>query len=147
MQDLQDNTTYPYPLFVNENHCEEIIHPEKHDEDNIFPMGPVYDYYESDPWENLEEEPKEQQKGQFISCPEPVSEQPSLGSSQPASASHPLVLSRDIQQCVRSCVAEKATCYKFSRFCRLSYEPVKEYMELYFLHVLNPPSFILASSL
>jgi hypothetical protein len=48
---------------------------------------------------------------------------------------------------VSSCVAEKAACYQFSGVCRLAYEPVKEYMELYFLHVLKPPSFILTSSL
>jgi hypothetical protein len=45
------------------------------------------------------------------------------------------------------CVAEKAVFYKFSRICRLAYEPVKEYMELYFLHVLKPPNFILTSAL
>jgi hypothetical protein len=44
-------------------------------------------------------------------------------------------------------VAEKAACYKFSGVCFLFYEPVKEYMELYFLHVLKSPIFILTSSL
>jgi hypothetical protein len=71
-------------------------------------MGPIYDDYESDPWERKEEEleePEEQQNGQFISCPELVSEQPSLGSSHLASTSHPPMLSRDIQQFVSSCVA------------------------------------------
>jgi hypothetical protein len=98
-------------------------------------------------WESHEEEPEEQQKGQFISCPEPVSEQPSPEISQPASTSHPPVLTRDIQPCVSSCVAEKAACYKFSGVFHSFYEPVKEYMELYFLHVLKPPSFILTSAL
>jgi hypothetical protein len=42
-----------------------------------FPTGHVYDDYESDPWESQEEEPEEQQKGKFISCPEPVNEKPS----------------------------------------------------------------------
>jgi hypothetical protein len=146
MQDFQEHTTEPYPLFIKEKYYEEINHPEQHDEEQSFPTVPVYDDYESDPWESYEEE-KEQQKGQFISCPEPVSEQPSSEVSQPASASHPPELAREIQQCVSSCVAEKAACYKFSGVCRLSYEPVKEYMELYFLHVLKPPSFILTSSL
>jgi hypothetical protein len=86
-------------------------------------------------------------RSKFISCPEPVSEQPSSEVSQPASVSHPPVPTRDIQPCVSSCVTNQATCYKFSGVCRLSYEPVKEYMELYFLHVLKPPNFILTSSL
>jgi hypothetical protein len=40
-----------------------------------------------------------------------------------------------------------AACYKFSGVHHLAYEPVKEYMDLYFLHVLKPPSFILTSTL
>jgi hypothetical protein len=63
------------------------------------------------------------------------------------SVSHPPMPTRDIQPCVRSFVTEQVACYKFSGFFRLAYEPVKEYMELYFLHVLNPLSFILISAL
>jgi hypothetical protein len=81
---------------------------------------------------------KRSKEEQFISCPEPVSEQPSSEVSQPASFSHPPVPTRDIQPCVSSCVTEQVACYKFSGVCRLAYEPVKEYMELYFLHVLKP---------
>jgi hypothetical protein len=92
-------------------------------------------------------EPEEHQKGQFIFGPEPISEKPSPGTSQPASTVHPPMPARDFQPCVSSCVAEKVVCYKFSRICCLAYEPVKEYMELYFLHVLKPPSFILTSTL
>jgi hypothetical protein len=44
MQDSQENTTEPHPLFIKE-----INHPEQHDEEKIFPMGPVYDDYEYDP--------------------------------------------------------------------------------------------------
>jgi hypothetical protein len=110
-------------------------------------MGPVYDNYEFDPWESQEEEPEEKQKGQFIYCPEPVSEHPSSRRSHPASTSHPPVLARDIQQCVRNGVAENIVCYQFSGVSFLSYEPVEEYMELYLLHVLKLPNFILASSL
>jgi hypothetical protein len=101
------------------NYCEEINHPwpaeitEQHDEEKNFPTGPVYDDYESDPWESQEEEPEEQQEEQFISCSEPVREQPSPEISQPASTSHPPVPTRDIHPCVSSCVAEKAACYKF----------------------------------
>jgi hypothetical protein len=89
----------------------------QHDEEKSFPTGPVYDDYESDPWESHEEEPEEQQKGWFISCPEPVSEQPSSEISQPASTSHSPALTRNIQQCVSSCVAEKVVCYQFSGVC------------------------------
>ena len=86
MQYFQEHTVEPCPLFINENYHEEINHPwttvvtEQHNEENIFLMGHVYDDYESDPWESQEEEPEEpeeKQKGQFISCPEPISEQPS----------------------------------------------------------------------
>jgi hypothetical protein len=45
------------------------------------------------------------------------------------------------------CVTEQVAYYKFYGVCRLAYEHVKEYMELYLLHVLKPPSFILTSSL
>jgi hypothetical protein len=63
MQDFQEHTAEPYPLFINENYYEEIGHPwpaediEQQVEEKIFPMGPVYDDYESDPWESQEEEP------------------------------------------------------------------------------------------
>jgi hypothetical protein len=110
-------------------------------------MGLVYDDYESDLWESQEEEPEKQEKEKFISCSEPVSEQSSPQIIQPALASHPPMSTRDIQPCVRSYVIEQVACYKVSRFFPWSYEPVKEYMELYFLHVLKPPSFILTSAL
>ena len=66
MQDFQENTAELYPLFTNEEHCEEVNHPwpaeitEQHDEEQNFPTGPIYDDYESDPWESQEEEPEEQ---------------------------------------------------------------------------------------
>jgi hypothetical protein len=44
-------------------------------------MVPVYDDYDSDPWESHEEE-EEEPNVQFISFPEPAYEQPSPGSSQ-----------------------------------------------------------------
>jgi hypothetical protein len=44
-------------------------------------------------------------------------------------------------------VAEKVVSYKFSGVCRSAYEPVREYMELYFLHFLKPPNFILTSAI
>jgi len=90
---------------------------------------------------------EEKKKGVFLSYLEPISEQPSSGSSQAASTSHPPAFTRDIQQFVCSCVVEKASCYPFSGVFRLNYKLVKEYMELYFIHVLNPPNFILTSTL
>jgi hypothetical protein len=96
MQDFQEHTTESYPLFNKEKYCEEINRPwpaeitEQQIEEKSFPTGPVYDDYESDPWESHEEE--EELEGQFISCPEPVSEKPSPGASQPASTVHPLFL-------------------------------------------------------
>jgi hypothetical protein len=57
------------------------------------------------------------------------------------------MLARDIQQCVSSCVAEKAACCKFSIICYSFYELVNEYLEWYFLHILESPNFISISSL
>jgi hypothetical protein len=67
---ISKNTTEPYPLFLKGDYHEEINHPwpaeiiEQHDEEQSFPMGPVYDDYESDPWESQEDEPEEQQEGE-----------------------------------------------------------------------------------
>jgi hypothetical protein len=103
VQDFQEQTIGPYPLFIKKDYLEEIIPPrpaedtEQQDEEKRFMTGPVYDYYESDPWESQEEEPEEQQKEQFISCPEPVGEEPSLEISQHASSSHPLMPTSHIQ--------------------------------------------------
>jgi hypothetical protein len=110
MQDSQEQTAEPYPLFVKEKYYEEINHPgpiedtEQHEEEHSFPKVPIYDDYESDPWESYGEE-EEQQKGQFVSCPYPVRKKPSLGTSQPTSTIHPPVPTIDIQPCVSSCVA------------------------------------------
>jgi hypothetical protein len=124
VQDFQEQTVGPYPLFIKQDYLEEIIPPrpaedtKQQDEEQSFPMGPVYDDYESDPWESQEEEePEEQQKEQFISCSEPVNEQPSPEISQPVSTDHPPVPTREIQPCVSSCVAGMAACYKFSGVC------------------------------
>jgi hypothetical protein len=43
-----------------------------HDNKQIFPMAPIYDDYESDPWESHGEE--EEPKMQFTECAEIVSE-------------------------------------------------------------------------
>jgi hypothetical protein len=70
MQDIQEHTTEPYPLFLKGYYHEEIIphgpaeDTEQQDEEQSFPMGPVYDDYEFDPWESQEEEPGEPEEQQ-----------------------------------------------------------------------------------
>jgi hypothetical protein len=66
MQDLQEQTVEPYPLFTNEEYYEEINHPEKHEEEKNFPTGPVYDDYESDLWESQEEEPEKSEGAVYL---------------------------------------------------------------------------------
>jgi hypothetical protein len=78
-----------------------ILGPAEHQE-KIFPMGPIYDDYDYDPWESHEKEEGDP-NGWFISYPEHVSEQPSPGTSQPASVIHSLALAIDIQPCVNNC--------------------------------------------
>jgi hypothetical protein len=122
MKDFQDHTIEPFPLLIKEKHRVEINYP-----------GPA---------EDTEQHVKEELSGQFISCPEPVSEQPSSEVSQPASTSHPPALARDIQPCMSSCGIEQSFCYKFSGVCHSFYEPVGEYMQSHFLHDSKPPGLI-----
>jgi hypothetical protein len=90
MWDFQEQTSEPYPLFINEKYYEEISHPGPAErlsnslKSKSFPTGPVYDDYESDPWESHEEEERKQ-KAVYSYCPEPTSEQPLSETSQPAS--------------------------------------------------------------
>jgi hypothetical protein len=62
MQDFQEHIAEPYPLFIKEKYYEEISHlgpveiTEQQIEEQIFPIVPVYDDYESHPWESYEEE-------------------------------------------------------------------------------------------
>jgi hypothetical protein len=72
-------------------------YPNEDDEEQRFSMVPVYDDYESDPWESHEGE-KEELNVQFISCPEPVNEKISPGISQPASVLYPPVHSENIER-------------------------------------------------
>jgi hypothetical protein len=145
MQDIQEHTSDPYPFFCEEYYHEEINHPgpteitEQQIKEQIFPTGPVYDDYESDPWESHEDEPKEKQKGKFISCPEHITNNPSLETSHPASTPLPPMLINDIQTRVSSCGAYQDVYYKFSNIFHSFYEPVSEYMEWHFLHDLEPP--------
>jgi hypothetical protein len=90
-------------------------------------MGSVYDEYEYDPWEIHEEE--EEPEGQFIFCPDPVSEKPSPKASQPASNDHPPMLTKYIQPCVSNCGAEWDVCYKFCGVFHSFYEPVNKYLK------------------
>jgi hypothetical protein len=74
MKDFQQHATESFPLYIEEKHCMEISHPRPaEDQEQSFPMGPVYDNYDSDPWES-HEEGEEEPKESFISCPEPISQ-------------------------------------------------------------------------
>jgi hypothetical protein len=66
---------------------------------------------------------------------------------QPASTFHSPILATEIQPYVSNCNLEQAFYYQPSRFYHLFYDPVGEYMELFFLNMLKPPRFILPSSL
>jgi hypothetical protein len=60
MKDFQEHATNPFPLYIKEKHCVEIDHPgPAEDQEKSFPMGPVYEDYDSDPWESHEEEEEE----------------------------------------------------------------------------------------
>jgi hypothetical protein len=152
MLDFQEQTAEPYPLFTKEKYNEEINHPspsedvEQHEEEQSFPTGIVYDDYESDFGERQGEELEEKKKGHFIVFTEPVSEQPPPKISRPTLVVHPPLLTRDIQPHVNNYVAKEVACLPFSGVYHWSYEPVKEYMELYFLHNLEPPYFISTSA-
>jgi hypothetical protein len=99
-------------------------------------MVPIYDEYESDLGET---EPEEKN----ISCPEPVSEQPPLESSEPMSVvHHQPELIRDIQPQVNNCVAEEGVCRPFSGSFHSLNDPVCKYIEWHFPYALEPPYFI-----
>jgi hypothetical protein len=66
---------------------------------------------------------------------------------QPASTIHSPVLATDIQPYVSNCKAEQVFCYQPSKFYHLFYDPIGEYMELHFLNVLKPSSFVIPSTL
>jgi hypothetical protein len=134
-----DDELQAYPTFDHYKHTEETVGKQNH------PMVPIYDEYESDLEESQQEEEKEPE-GQSALRSEPVSEQPPPEINQPTTVVHPPVLTIDIQPHIHSCVAEEAACRQFSGVCHWSYEPVKEYMELHFLHKLEPPHFISTSA-
>ena len=55
MKDFQENATKPFPLYIEGKHCVEIIHlGPAEDQEQSFPMGPVFDDYDFDPWESHE---------------------------------------------------------------------------------------------
>jgi hypothetical protein len=111
MKDFQEHAAEPFPLYIEGKHCVEISHPgPAEDPEPSFPIGLVYEDYDSDPWESHEEEGERNE--QFISCPKPVSEQPSPRISQPASVVHSPALARDIQPCLNSCRTEHVFCHQ-----------------------------------
>jgi hypothetical protein len=142
---FQEKTAEPSPLFTNERQCEEISPPEQQIEKQSFPTGPIYDDYDSDPWESQEEapeEPEEQSKMQFTDCAEPVSEQPPPEISEPTSVIHPPVVIRDIRPRVNNCVVEEAVFRQFLGNGHSFDDPVSKYMEWHFPYALEPPYFI-----
>jgi hypothetical protein len=89
-----DDEKHAYPTFDHYKHIEEPVSKKS------FPTGPIYDDYDSDPWESQEEEPEEpaeQSKIQFTDYAEPVNEQPPPEINQLTSAIHPPMLTIDIQ--------------------------------------------------
>jgi hypothetical protein len=50
-EDLKEHTTKSFPLYIEEKRCVEIRHfVPTEDKGQRFPMFPVYDYYDFDPW-------------------------------------------------------------------------------------------------
>jgi hypothetical protein len=144
-QNFQRKTVEPSPLFTNEIQYEEISPPKQQIEKQSFPTGPIYDDYNSDPWESQEEtleEPAEQSKMQFTQCVEPVSEKPPPEISEPFSVFHPPMLIRDIQPQVNNCVAEVVVFHQFLENGHSFDDPVRKYMEWHFPYALEPPYFI-----
>jgi hypothetical protein len=76
-------------------------------------MVPVYDNYESDPWERHEGE-KEDLNVQLISCPTLVNEKISPGISQPASILYLPVYSENTKQKMRNNEVKEVIYYRFS---------------------------------
>ena len=90
--DAEDISVLETNVFGSCAYDEEVI-------SNTNQEQPTFDEYPN--------EEDEESKGQFISCPEPISEKPSPKTSQPASIVHSPVITRDIQPCVRSYRADR----------------------------------------
>jgi hypothetical protein len=141
-QNFQEKTAKPPPLFTNERPCEEISLPEQQIKNQSFPTGPIYDDYDSEPWESQEEaseELEDQSKMQFTDCAEPFIEQPPPEINQPTSVVHPHVLTIDIQPHIHNCVAEEVVCRQFPRIGHSFNDPVSKYMEWHFPYALESP--------
>jgi hypothetical protein len=108
-------------------------------------MVPVYDNYESDPWESHEGE-KEELNVQLISCPTLVNEKISPGISQPASILYPPVHSENIKQQVSNDEIKEVISYQLSVPYYKFYDPVGLYMELSFPKALEPAKLFILSS-
>jgi hypothetical protein len=110
---------------------------------------PTFDHYDNTKQHDKKEEPSIDIHEE-ISChqlADVIREDKGEVDHQPTSSLHSLVLTRDIQPYVSSYEVEHAFYYSFSGFPQLFHEPVREYMEFHFLHLLKPPSFILTSTL
>jgi hypothetical protein len=138
-----DDEQQAYPTFDHYKYTEEPVSKQS------FPTGPIYDDYDSDPWESKEEapeEPEEQSKMQFTDCAKPVSEQPPPEISEPTLVIHPPMVIRDIRLRVNNCVAEEVVCRQFPGIGHSFDDPVTGYMEWHFPYALEPPHFISTSA-
>jgi hypothetical protein len=109
-------------------------------------MVPVYDNYESDPWEGHGRE-KEELNVQLIPSPTLVNEHMSHGISNLASILYPPVRAENIKQSMSSEEIKEVNVFQFSMPYYKFYEPVGLYMELRFPKTLEPAKLFFLSSL
>jgi hypothetical protein len=144
-EEVVSNTDQKQPIFDE--------YPSEDDKEQSFFMAsleprsmvPVYDDYESDPWEGHEGE-KEELNVQLISCPTLVNEKISPGISQPASILYPPVHSENTKQQVSNNEVKEVISYQFSMPYYKFYDPVGLYMELSFPKALEPAKLFILSS-
>jgi hypothetical protein len=108
-------------------------------------LAPIYDNYESDPWESHGGE-KEELNVQLVSCPTLINEKISYGTSKPASILYPPVHARNIKQHVSNDEIKEVTFYQFSMPYYKFYDPVGLYIELNFPKAFEPTKLIILSS-
>jgi hypothetical protein len=108
-------------------------------------MVPVYDNYESDPWESHGGE-KEELNVQLISSPTLINEYISPGISKLASILYPPVHGENIKQHSSNDEINEVTFYQFNMPYYKFYDPVGLYVELNFPKALELAQLIILSS-
>jgi hypothetical protein len=106
---------------------------------------PVYDDYESDPWEGHAGE-KEELNVHLISCPTLVNEKISPGIIQPALILYPPIHSENTKKQVRNSEVKEVISYQVSVPYYKFYDLVGLYMELSFPKDLEPAKLFILSS-